>query len=292
MMNSIFGLASRILSRPILERALFKRPTTVTNTLTLSKRWAHNAPLTYDFVRERILLVLRLYDKINPEKLTLDSHFVNDLGLDSLDHVEVIMELENEFNFDIPEKDAENLVTPRHILKYITDKEECYEELQHHDHHDDHGHGEHADHGHSHGKHVSAGNHNDNSSLHPQTRGFCSLSMVAKRFYTDDTKKYPTTFHAKPPVEVKIEDIQARVMKVCSKYDKIDSEKLDLTSHFVQDLGLDSLDHVEIMMELEDEFGLEIPDQDAEKLMRPAEIAKYIYKKEEKRAFQPEDRPL
>uniref|UniRef100_A0A6G1SA10 Acyl carrier protein n=1 Tax=Aceria tosichella TaxID=561515 RepID=A0A6G1SA10_9ACAR len=286
-MNSILGIASRILSRPILERALLKRPA-FTGTLALNKRWAHNAPLTYDFVRERILLVLRLYDKVNPEKLTLDSHFVNDLGLDSLDHVEIIMELENEFNFDIPDKDAETLVTPRHILKYIVDKEECYEELQHHDHHDDHGHG---DHGHGHDKHVSAGSHHDNSSLHPQTRGFCSLSTISKRFMSDG-KKYPTSFFAKPPTEIKIEDIQARVMKVCSKYDKIDSEKLDLTSHFVQDLGLDSLDHVEIMMELEDEFGLEIPDQDAEKLMRPVEIAKYIFRQEEKRAFQPEDRPL
>jgi acyl carrier protein len=280
-MNSIFNIASRILSRPILERALLKRPT-ITGNISLNKRWAHNAPLTYDFVRERILLVLRLYDKVNPDKLTLDSHFVNDLGLDSLDHVELIMELENEFNFDIPEKDAENLITPRHILEYITNKEECYEELQHHDHHHDHGHG--------HEKHVSAGNHNDNSSMHPQSRGFCSWSVMQKRFMSD--KKYPTSFFAKPPNEVKIEEIQARVMKVCSKYDKIDSEKLDLTSHFVQDLGLDSLDHVEILMELEDEFGLEIPDQDAEKLMRPVELAKYIFHQEEKRAFQPEDRPF
>jgi NADH dehydrogenase (ubiquinone) 1 alpha/beta subcomplex 1 len=283
-MNSIFGLATRILTRPIIERALI-RPT-ITGALDLNKRWAHNAPLTYDFVRERILLVLRLFDKVNPEKVTLDSHFVKDLGLDSLDHVEIIMELENEFNFDIPDKDAEKLVTPRHILNYIVDKEECYEELQHHDHHDHHGH----DH-HDHGKHVSAGNHNDNSSLHPQTRGFCSLAVISRRFMSDE-KRFPTTFSAFPPKPIKIEDIQVRVMNVCSKYDKIDSEKLDLTSHFVQDLGLDSLDHVEIMMELEDEFGLEIPDQDAEKLMRPVEIAKYIFKQEEKRALQVEDRPF
>jgi NADH dehydrogenase (ubiquinone) 1 alpha/beta subcomplex 1 len=288
MMNSIIGVASRLLARPILERAL-RRPAIIGNITSLNKRWAHNQPFTYDYVRERILLVLRLYDKVDPEKLTLDSHFVNDLGLDSLDHVEIIMELENEFNFDIPEKDAEKLVTPRHILNYVVDKEECYEELQHHD---DHGHGDHGHADHSHEKHVSAGNHHASSSLHTQTRAFHSWSVIAKRFMSDKKPEYPTTFHAKPPVEVKIEDIQARIMKVCSKYDKIDSAKLTLTSHFVQDLGLDSLDHVEIMMELEDEFGLEIPDQDAEKLMRPAEIASYIFKQEEKRAMQPEDRPF
>lgn len=42
----------------------------------------------------RVILVLNLYDKVDPEKLTLESHFFKDLGLDSLDHVEV-----GKFNF-------------------------------------------------------------------------------------------------------------------------------------------------------------------------------------------------
>ena len=288
-MNSLIRVATRLASRKILDGTSFTRPLVSQSFFTVNKRYAHNQPLTYDFVRERILLVLRLFDKVDPEKLTIDSHFVNDLGLDSLDHVEIIMELENEFKFDIPDKDAEKLVTPAHILKYITDKEEAYKELQelaahHHDHGHDH-HGEH--HGHN---HATAGNHHDNNSSHPQVRGFCSMTTIAKRYKHGE--KYPTSFFAEFPKEVKIEDIQERVMKVCSKYDKIDSSKLDLASHFVQDLGLDSLDHVEIMMELEDEFGLEIPDQEAEKLMRPAEIARFIFHQEEKRAVQQEDRPL
>lgn len=103
-------------------------------------RNAHKPALTYDYIRERILLVLRLYDKIDPDKLTLDSHFYNDLGLDSLDHVEVIMSIEDEFQFEIPDVDAEKLNTPRELLKYISIKEEIYPELEHHD--DDHGHGD------------------------------------------------------------------------------------------------------------------------------------------------------
>lgn len=294
-MNSIIRLATKIAARPLLERTvLAAKPSIVTSKygLTLNKRWAHNQMLTYDYVRERILLVLRLFDKVDPEKLTLDSHFVNDLGLDSLDHVEIIMNLESEFKFSIPDKDAEKLITPRHILQYITDHEEAYEELQKLQAASHHGHGEHGhSHDHDNHSHASAGHHLENSSLHPQARGFCSLATVSRRFMSEK-KIYPTSFMAKPPAEVKIEDIQARVMKVCSKYDKIDSSKLDIASHFVQDLGLDSLDHVEIMMELEDEFGLEIPDQEAEKLMRPAEIARYIFKQEEKRAMQPADRPF
>lgn len=59
------------------------------------------------------------------------------------------------------------------------------------------------------------------------------------------------------------------------------SLQLTLDSHFIQDLGLDSLDHVEVIMALEDEFGFEIPDNEAEKLSRPSDIVKYIAEREE-----------
>ena len=48
-------------------------------------------------IKQRVLLVLNLYDKVNPEKLTVDSHFYKDLGLDSLDHVEVFIFVHCEF---------------------------------------------------------------------------------------------------------------------------------------------------------------------------------------------------
>lgn len=63
-------------------------------------------------------------------QLKLDSHFAKDLGLDSLDHVEVIMAIEDEFSFEIPDKDAEKLWTPADIIKYVADKEEAWRELQ------------------------------------------------------------------------------------------------------------------------------------------------------------------
>ncbi|KAL0272934.1 UNVERIFIED_CONTAM: hypothetical protein PYX00_005737 [Menopon gallinae] len=73
-----------------------------------------------------------------------------------------------------------------------------------------------------------------------------------------------------------IEQIRERVLKVCGDFDKITSTKLCLDSHFMNDLGLDSLDHVEIIMAMEDEFGFEIPDMDAEKLVKPADIVRYV----------------
>jgi NADH dehydrogenase (ubiquinone) 1 alpha/beta subcomplex 1 len=65
-------------------------------------------------------------------------------------------------------------------------------------------------------------------------------------------------------------------MKVIAAYDKITADKLTVNSHFIKDLGLDSLDHVELVMAMEDEFGFEIPDTDAEKLQRPSDIVKYV----------------
>ncbi|EPB65376.1 hypothetical protein ANCCEY_15561, partial [Ancylostoma ceylanicum] len=59
--------------------------------------WLLGAPLTKKTLEDRIILVLSLYDKIDPKKLTMDSDFSKDLGLDSLDHVEMIMAMEEEF---------------------------------------------------------------------------------------------------------------------------------------------------------------------------------------------------
>ncbi|XP_055589150.1 acyl carrier protein, mitochondrial isoform X1 [Uranotaenia lowii] len=95
--------------------------------LDFTRNYSAKEPLTLQLIKERVLLVLKLYDKINPEKLTLDSHFINDLGLDSLDHVEVIMAMEDEFGFEIPDGDAEKLFKPADIVQYIADKEDIYE---------------------------------------------------------------------------------------------------------------------------------------------------------------------
>ena len=48
-------------------------------------------------IEQRVLLVLKLYDKINPDTLKLESHFTKDLGLNSLDVIDVIIAMEDEF---------------------------------------------------------------------------------------------------------------------------------------------------------------------------------------------------
>ncbi|XP_042545777.1 acyl carrier protein, mitochondrial [Dipodomys spectabilis] len=94
-------------------------------------RWGRSysdlPPLTLEGIRDRVLYVLKLYDKIDPEKLSVNSHFMKDLGLDSLDQVEIIMAMEDEFGFEIPDTDAEKLMCPQEIVDYIADKKDVYE---------------------------------------------------------------------------------------------------------------------------------------------------------------------
>eukprot|EP00096_Caligus_rogercresseyi_P001435 TRINITY_DN122_c0_g1_i4.p1 TRINITY_DN122_c0_g1~~TRINITY_DN122_c0_g1_i4.p1 ORF type:complete len:158 (+),score=41.10 TRINITY_DN122_c0_g1_i4:2632-3105(+) len=78
-------------------------------------------------LEDRVLSVCKAFDKISGEQLNLDSHFINDLGLDSLDHVEVIMAMEDEFGFEIPDDHADKLLTPRKLVQYIGDHEDVYE---------------------------------------------------------------------------------------------------------------------------------------------------------------------
>ena len=63
----------------------------------MSVRNYTHPPLDMASIRDRVLLVLKLYDKVDAEKLSLECHFMNDLGLDSLDQVEIVMAMEDEF---------------------------------------------------------------------------------------------------------------------------------------------------------------------------------------------------
>ncbi|XP_026060749.1 NADH:ubiquinone oxidoreductase subunit AB1b [Carassius auratus] len=93
----------------------------------LCRHYGDLPPLTLGNIEERVMYVLKLYDKISPEKLQTSSHFMKDLGLDSLDQVEIIMAMEDEFGFEIPDAEAEKLMTPAEIVQYIADKKDVYE---------------------------------------------------------------------------------------------------------------------------------------------------------------------
>ena len=72
----------------------------------------------YDKVKEIII------DKLDVEesKITMEAKFIDDLGADSLDTVEVIMQFEEEFGIEIPDEDAEGLLSVGEAVDYISQK--------------------------------------------------------------------------------------------------------------------------------------------------------------------------
>tara|TARA_Y100000814_G_scaffold283556_1_gene249614 strand:+ start:429 stop:653 length:225 start_codon:yes stop_codon:yes gene_type:complete len=65
-----------------------------------------------------------IIDKLGVEenKITADADFINDLGADSLDQVELIMQLEEEFNIEISDEEAESLTTVGKVYDFLKDK--------------------------------------------------------------------------------------------------------------------------------------------------------------------------
>ncbi len=71
-------------------------------------------------------------------------------------------------------------------------------------------------------------------------------------------------------------DAFERVKKVAVAQLSVNPDEVTLEASFTKDLGADSLDTVELVMALEEEFGMEIPDEDAEKITTVGEAVKYI----------------
>lgn len=67
-----------------------------------------------------------------------------------------------------------------------------------------------------------------------------------------------------------------KVRRIVADQLGVELEEVTLEASFVDDLGADSLDTVELVMALEEEFGLEIPDEDAEKISTVQDAIKYI----------------
>ena len=72
------------------------------------------------------------------------------------------------------------------------------------------------------------------------------------------------------------DDITQNVIKIIANQLSVDVENVKPESTFVDDLGADSLDTVELVMALEKEFGTEIPDEDAEKILKVQDAIDYI----------------
>jgi len=77
--------------------------------------------------------------------------------------------------------------------------------------------------------------------------------------------------------------VDEKVKDIISEQLGVKKEEIKPESSFIDDLGADSLDTVEVVMALEEEFGIEIPDEDAEKITTVGEAVKYIDNKVSKK---------
>jgi len=71
-------------------------------------------------------------------------------------------------------------------------------------------------------------------------------------------------------------EVTERILAVVKSFDKCEASKVTPTAKFKEDLGLDSLDIVEVVMAIEEEFALEIPDNEADKISTIEEAIQYI----------------
>jgi acyl carrier protein len=75
-----------------------------------------------------------------------------------------------------------------------------------------------------------------------------------------------------------VASVEERVIEIVAEQLGVDKEKITRDTHFVNDLGADSLDTVELVMELEEEFDINIPDDAAEKIQKVGEAIDFIDK--------------
>ena len=71
-------------------------------------------------------------------------------------------------------------------------------------------------------------------------------------------------------------EVSQKVKSIIAEQLGVKPEEVTESASFVDDLGADSLDTVELVMALEEEFGIEIPDEDAEKMTSDGEAVRYI----------------
>merc|ERR1712093_856113 len=94
-------------------------------------RFASGGSLSKDAITSRVMEVLKSFEKVNAGQLQETASFTSDLGLDSLDAVEVVMAIEEEFAIEIPDEEADQITTVGQAIDYIskTPEGECQRSL-------------------------------------------------------------------------------------------------------------------------------------------------------------------
>ncbi|CAG8567365.1 8141_t:CDS:2 [Dentiscutata erythropus] len=90
------------------------------------KLYSTTAGLSRSNIETRIMDILRSFDKVDAKKVTPEARFADDLGLDSLDTVEVVMNIEEDFSIEIPDKEADEIRSIKDAVDYISKREDAH----------------------------------------------------------------------------------------------------------------------------------------------------------------------
>ncbi|KAH0590143.1 hypothetical protein H2248_000320 [Termitomyces sp. 'cryptogamus'] len=112
---SFIRLASHASALPRFARTVPR----VQRQLVQRAMFSAQAGLSRDVIQSRVLEVLKGFEKVDPAKLSVTSRFHEDLGLDSLDQVEVVMAVEEEFAIEIPDEEADAIATVEQAIDYV-----------------------------------------------------------------------------------------------------------------------------------------------------------------------------
>lgn len=75
-------------------------------------------------IENRLIDLVSIYFCVNNDEVKINSNFIEDFGADSLDHVELLMAVEDEFDMEIPDEEAEKIITVKDAIEYISGKVE------------------------------------------------------------------------------------------------------------------------------------------------------------------------
>lgn len=112
----MFRIASRSIRAPVLRTPLTK--------LAQPIRFYAAAPITKEEVVQRAFEALKTVAALQESKISLEANFQKDLGLDSLDTVEALVALEEEFDLEIPDKISDEIKTVGQAVDYIYEEEQ------------------------------------------------------------------------------------------------------------------------------------------------------------------------
>lgn len=118
MQSTLFRSVARTCARSV--RVPVASPSVAPWNPIVQRWYAAEAFMDKNEATERIIAVVSNFEKVDPSKVTPDSMFKEDLALDSLDAVEVVMAIEEEFALEIPDTEADKILSIKHAIEYIS----------------------------------------------------------------------------------------------------------------------------------------------------------------------------